>query len=123
MTDEPILAREAELRLAMLFGDVVALARLIDDALVFTGPDGAVVGKADDLEMHRSGRVRMTTVELGERQIVHLAPSIVLVVVRVELAGTFDGVAFQGPYRYTRIWAERPDGWRIVGGHVSAIAV
>ena len=36
MTEEVILAREEELRQAQLNGDVAALDRLIDDALVFT---------------------------------------------------------------------------------------
>ena len=45
MADDPILAREAELREAMLANDVSALDRLIDDALVFTTLEGAVVGK------------------------------------------------------------------------------
>jgi hypothetical protein len=30
--------------------------------------------------------------------------------------------SFAGPFRYTRVWRARDDGWRIVAGHVSAIA-
>jgi hypothetical protein len=41
MADDPILARETELREAMLANDVSALDRLIDDALVFTTLEGA----------------------------------------------------------------------------------
>ena len=52
MTQDPsvdsLLACEAALRQAQLGGDVAALDRLLDDTLMFTGPDGAVYGKADD---------------------------------------------------------------------------
>jgi hypothetical protein len=41
----------------------------------------------------------------------------------MEMAGSFRGTPFAGPYRYTRVWCERPDGWRIVAGHVSAVQV
>ncbi len=62
MGDDSILTAEADLRAAQLAGDVAALDRLLDDGLVFTGLDGAVVGKADDLALHRSGRLRITRV-------------------------------------------------------------
>src|SRR4051812_11153778 len=42
---DAVLAREEELRQAQLSGDVTALERLLDDGLVFTALDGAVVSK------------------------------------------------------------------------------
>ena len=45
--------REEALRQAQLAGDTEALECLLDDALVFTGPDGLVYGKADELDAHR----------------------------------------------------------------------
>jgi hypothetical protein len=39
----------------------------------------------------------------------------------MEMTGTFEGVAFAGPFRYTRVWRATGEGWRIVAGHVSAI--
>jgi hypothetical protein len=33
----------------------------------------------------------------------------------------FEGVAFAGPFRYTRVWRAQGNGWRIVAGHVSAV--
>jgi hypothetical protein len=111
MTDDPILAREEELRRAQLAGDAAALDRLLDDALVFTALDGAVVGKADDLALHRSGRLRVTRMDPGDRHVLRLG-TVVVVSVRMEAAATIDGVEVGGPPRYTRVWCERPDGWR-----------
>ena len=124
MTQDPssdsLLACEAALRQAQLAGDVAALDRLLDDTLMFTGPDGAVYGKADDLDAHRQGWVRISRLEPSEERIQRFG-SLAVVSVRMEMAGTFKGAAFAGPFRYTRGWREGPHGWRIVAGHVSPV--
>ncbi|MFI7708770.1 nuclear transport factor 2 family protein [Nonomuraea sp. NPDC049480] len=56
-------AAERRLQQAQLASDVAKLDRLIDDRLVFTGPDGRHYTKQDDLELHRSGWQSMTRVE------------------------------------------------------------
>jgi ketosteroid isomerase-like protein len=120
MSEDPILASEAELRSAMLAGDVATLDRLIDDALMFTGPDGAVVGKQEDLNAHRSRRLQLTRLEPSDERVT-CEGAIAIVSVRMDLAGTWDGAAMGGTFRYTRVWCQRPDGWRVIAGHVSAV--
>lgn len=120
LPDDELRACELALRQAQLAGDADLLEQLLDDALVFTGPDGNVYRKADDLDAHRQGWVRITRLEPGEEQILRFGV-VAVVIVRVEMAGTFKGEAFAGPFRYTRVWCARPDGWRIVAGHVSAV--
>jgi Domain of unknown function (DUF4440) len=116
-----LLECESALRRAQLASDVAVLDRLLDDELVFTGPDGALYGKADDLEAHRAGLVRIVRLEPSEERVQRFG-SVAVISVRMEMRGTFKGAEFAGPFRYTRIWCERPDGWRIVAGHVSPIA-
>src|SRR5262245_46616560 len=120
MTEEAILAREEELRQAQLSGDVAALDRLIDDALVFTALDGRVVGKADDLALHRSGRLRITRMDPADRHILDLG-QVAVVSVLMQASAVLDGGEVSGPLRYTRVWCERSDGWRVVAGHMSAV--
>jgi ketosteroid isomerase-like protein len=120
MTEDAILAREEELRQAQLNGDVAALDRLIDDALVFTALDGRVVGKADDLALHRSGRLRITRMDPADRHILHLG-TVAVVSVLMQASAILDGGEVSGPLRYTRVWCERADGWRVVAGHMSAV--
>jgi ketosteroid isomerase-like protein len=119
-SDESLRACEAALRQAQLDGDVRALDRLVDDSLIFTGPNGAVYGKQDDLDGHRRGIIRITRLEPSEERI-HRFGDIAVVSVRMEMSGTFEGKAFAGPFRYTRVWRANDDGWRIVAGHVSAV--
>lgn len=119
-SDDSLRACETAIRRAQLASDVATLDLLVDDALVFTGPDGAIYGKRDDLDAHRNGTVRITRLEPSEERIQRFG-SIAVVSVRMEMAGTFRDAAFAGPFRYTRVWCERPEGWRVVAGHVSAV--
>ena len=119
-SEASLRACEADLRRAQLASDVGELDRLVDEALVFIGPNGAVYGKNDDLDAHRRGLIRITRLEPSEER-VRLFGHIAVVSVRMEMSGTFEGVAFAGPFRYTRVWRAVGDGWRIVAGHVSAV--
>jgi len=119
-SDASLLACEAALRKAQLTSNVEELDRLVDDALVFTGPNGAVYGKQDDLDAHRRGLIRITRLDPSEERIQRFG-NIAVVSVRMEMSGTFEGAPFAGPFRYTRVWRAHEDGWRIVAGHVSAV--
>lgn len=119
-SDAALHAAEAALRRAQLAGDAAALERLVDDALVFTGPDGLLYGKQDDLDAHRNGWVRITRLEPSEERVLRL-DDVAVLSVRMDMAGTFKGAPFAGTFRYTRVWCARPDGWRVVAGHVSAV--
>lgn len=66
--------------------------------------------------------VRITRLEPSEERIQRFGP-IAVVSVRMEMSGTFEGAAFAGPFRYTRVWCARREGWRIVAGRVSAVLV
>jgi hypothetical protein len=87
---------------------------------VFTGIDGKLYGKADDLALHRSGKLRITRMDPGERHVLRFG-AVVVINVRMEAAATVDGAEVSGPLRYTRVWCERPGGWRVVAGHMSAV--
>ena len=118
--DDALHAAETALRRAQLAGDVAALDRLLDDALFFTGPDGALYTKAQDLDAHRHGWIRITRLEPSEERVERFG-DVGVVSVRMEMAGEFNGQSFAGPYRYTRIWRRSDAGWTVVAGHVSAV--
>ena len=118
--DEEILACEAELLRAQLASDVAALDRLLDDVLVFATLDGTLASKSDDLSLHGSGRLRITRMEPIDRHLLHLGVTSI-VTVQMDAAAVVDGVPISGKLRYTRIWHKRPDGWRVVAGHMSSV--
>jgi ketosteroid isomerase-like protein len=121
MTDDPILAVEDALREAMLAGDVAALDRLIDADLMFVSHLGAVVGKAEDLEMHRTRRLRITSMTPSDQRIQRLGETTV-VTVRMHTTAIVDGTAVEQTFRYTRVWHRRAEGWKIVSGGMVVVA-
>jgi len=121
--DQEIAELEAQLRAAQLAADVPALDRLIADELLFTGPDGRLGTKAQDLEAHASGVVRFRTHEPEELRVRRVGKNVAIAALRARLAVEVGGTITRGSYRYTRVWAREKGGpWRVVGGHVSEVA-
>jgi ketosteroid isomerase-like protein len=121
MTDADIVALEAELRAAQLGADVAALDRLISDNLLFTGPDGALATKAEDLAAYREGVMRVSSHEPEELRVRRVGEEVAVVALRTRMTGSYAGTPFSGIARYTRVWAREEGRWRIVGGHVSVV--
>ena len=113
--------RDAERRLqrAQLASDVAALDRLIDDRLIFTGPDGRRYTKQDDLQVHLSGRQSMTRVDEEDLTVLVVGGTGVTWFLGT-LEGTMDGEPFRARVRYTRTWIRDDNGWRLIAAHVSA---
>lgn len=119
--ESSVLACEEQLRQAQLSGDVEALDRLIDESLIFTALGGTLVGKRDDLALHRSGTFRISRMDVIEQQVMDLG-EVAVVVTAMEASATIGEAVEEGRLRYTRVWRRFADGWRVVAGHMSTIA-
>jgi ketosteroid isomerase-like protein len=120
--DPEIVALEARIRSAQLGADVDALDALISDNLLFTGPDGHLGTKAQDLDAHRSGAVRFLSHEPKELRIRRVGTNVAICALLAELAVEVNGTTTRGTYRYMRVWAQESTGpWRVVAGHVSHV--
>lgn len=120
--DPEIVALEAELRRAQLEADVGTLDRLIADELLFTGPDGRLGTKAEDLAAHGSGVVRFREHEPEELRVRAVGDTVRVVALRTRLIVEANGTPVSGTFSYTRVWAKELGGpWRIVAGQVSAV--
>src|SRR5215216_6696075 len=85
-SDDPeIVALEAALRVAQLTADVEALAGLISDDLLFTGPDGQLATKAQDLAAHRSGALRIREHRPLELRVRRASSTVAVVALRTRL--------------------------------------
>jgi len=120
VTDE-LRAAERRLQAAQLASDVDALDALVDERLIFTGPDGLLYDKQDDLRVHRTGAQRMTRVDEEDLQVLVVGSTGV-----TWFLGTLEGTTPDGPFaarvRYTRTWVHEGGAWRLVAAHVSAVA-
>ena len=119
--ERQIVTAEERLRLAMLASDPDALDRLIAPELIFTNHLGQVFGKAEDLQLHRSGQLTFQAIESAERQLM-VSPLIAVVSARFKLAGIYQGSPFDADLRYTRVWKLTvPSVWQVVAGHSSPV--
>lgn len=117
-----IAAAEERLRLAALAGDVAALDALLADDLVFVDAAGRVLDKEADLDLHRSGALKLNRVAFSELAIRPLDAATVHTVLRVEAEGVAGGAPFAATLRFSRLWRRGPQGWQVAAIHSSAIA-
>jgi len=117
-----IVDAEDRLRAAMLSSDIRALDELLAPGLIFTDHLGQLLGKEDDLAAHRSGMLKVNGLKASEQ---HIRPhgDVVIVSVRMQLSGIYDGNPASGDFRFTRVWALSPNKtWQLVAAHSSMVA-
>jgi ketosteroid isomerase-like protein len=121
MTRAAIKHGEQRLRDAMLASDIDSLDQLLDDALVFITVDGKLVRKEDDLELHRSGTLKLTQLDSRELVVELHGADVGVTSTLVEVAGTNNGQPFAATCRYVRTWRRDESGaWRVIAGAVVA---
>jgi ketosteroid isomerase-like protein len=119
-TEEELRAAERRLQAAQLAGDVDALEELLDDRVVGVGPDSVPLGKAEDLETHRTGALRITRFDEEQLDVLVDGPLGVTWVV-IDAEGEEQGTPFAGRLRYTRTWLHRHGRWRVLAAHISIV--
>ena len=93
---------------------------LIDPALVFTGPDGSVLNREQDLAAHAEGLLNLSRLDLSDTRYTVIG-DMVLVTTKATLAGRFADAVIDGRYAYTRLWRETGSGWAVVAGQAARI--
>lgn len=88
---------------------------------MFVAPDGSVIDKAGDLELHRSGAQRISQLDFSDLLMRTHGEAAVATVAAV-VTGTFNEQPFSGHFRYLRTWARTRTGWQVVAGCASLIA-
>ena len=113
-------AVEAQLREAMLAGDLKMLDALLADDLVFTNQAGQRLSKADDLAAHQSGLLKIERIDISDQR---MRPSgtCAIVTLVADVAGTYDGQSFSGRFAYTRVWEAADGHWKVAAAHCSAL--
>lgn len=95
--------------------DIAELDRLIHDDLAFVIPGGQVVTKTMDLEGYRSGMMKVENIS-SEEQEIKLADDTATVVAIIRMKGTFGDQAFDGIFRFLRVWKLCGTEWKIIAG-------
>lgn len=103
--DPGIVVLEGKLREAQLCADVATLDELIAAELLFTGPDGRLATKAQDLAAHASGAVRFREHQPGELRVRAVGDEVRVVGLLARLVVEVGGTPVSGTFRYTRVSA------------------
>jgi ketosteroid isomerase-like protein len=114
-------AMEAQLREAMLAGDLKMLDALLADDLVFTNQAGHRLTKADDLDTHKSGLLKIKRIDISDQR-VRPAGTCAIVTLVADVGGLYDGQSFSGRFAYTRVWETANGHWRVAAAHCSTIS-
>lgn len=120
MTKTEILEQENRLYEAMKNSDLKELDVLLHEDLLFIAPGGEILTKVNDMENYRSGILKINRLdpEIKELQIMD---DLAIVVLIVDLEGTYQAEPFEARYQYIRFWKRFPEGIKVVGG--SGIAI
>ena len=108
-----ILALETRRYNAMTSNDLVALAALLHDGLVYTHSSGVVDTKDSYLEALRSSRTRYLSVEQREQQ-VKLLGEVALVIGATHIEVDVVAVRKSLDLRSLAVWTATPAGWQFI---------
>jgi hypothetical protein len=89
--DHEIVVLEAEIRAAQLSADTAALNELISDNLLFTGPDGQLGTKTQEMEEYRSGTVKFLAHVPQEPRIRRVGMNVAISSLRAQLTVAIAG--------------------------------
>jgi ketosteroid isomerase-like protein len=117
-----ILNAEEQLRQAMLSSDGRVLNELLAPEIMITSHLGQLLGKQDDLSAHESSLIKIHELRPSEQHI-KIYGEVVIVSVRMQLSGSYNGNPANGDFRFTRVWTVTSSGtWHIVAAHIGLVA-
>ena len=111
---------ERRLQAAQRDADVETLDALLHPRVVGVGPDGTVFSKADDLDSHRSGALRITSL-VEESVQVHDDGLTGMTRTTARVDAVDRGTQVSARLRYTRLWVRADGRWRVLAATVAPV--
>ncbi|GAC1638239.1 MAG: hypothetical protein NVS9B14_18650 [Candidatus Acidiferrum sp.] len=113
-----VLAAEEARRLAMLRGDVVALAALLTDDVTIVWGDGTVDDKMSTLALFRSGRLRYGQLDYTNTR-VRLYEKTAIVTGEARVQARSDEKTMTHNVRVTRVYVNQLGSWRLAASQTT----
>ncbi len=112
---------ESRLQNAMLNSNIDELNELLGDDLIFTNHFGHLMTKQDDLNLHKSGTLKIQKIEL-ENLNIKLLNEVALVNTEARIIGILNNQISENKFRFSRIWSQKSnDLWQVVMVHSTLI--
>ena len=118
--ERELLKVNQEYDYALVRGDTAALNRIYGDEYTYTSSSGAVLNKAQQIEVIRSGALKIES-GASERMEVRLYSNTALVLGYFKAKGQYKGEPFDLTERFTSVWSKRGGRWQIVAEHVTTV--
>jgi ketosteroid isomerase-like protein len=111
--EQELLKVNKEYDEALVRGDTSALGSIFGEEFIYTSTSGEVVNKAQQLELIRSGGLKIES-GASEHVQVRLYGDMAIVIGSFKAKGNFKGQAFDSTERYTSVWVKRGGRWQLV---------
>jgi len=118
--EEQIAACEEMLLSAIKENNISRLEELLHDALLFNLQDGKTITKHIDIEVYRSGNIKIYELS-SEEQTIQIIGDNAVVTKTIHLKGMYLSQPFDGIYRYLRVWKLFAERWRVIAGACHAL--
>ena len=119
--EQELLKVNKEYDEALVRGDTLALDRIFGEEFIYTSTSGEVVNKSQQLELIRSGQMKIEAGASDDVQ-VRLYGSMALVIGSFKAKGQFKGQAFDSTERYTSVWVKRGGRWQLIAEQGTLVA-
>ena len=119
-TDQAVLSIEKEMLNALLKGDASASERYLADTYIFTGPDGEVSNKAQNVADLKSGDLKFQSASLDDAKVSVYGDTAIVTFASTD-KGTYKGKDISGKTRWTDVFVKKNGKWQIVASHGSRI--
>jgi ketosteroid isomerase-like protein len=118
--EKAVLRIEKEMLDALLKGDASASERYLAETYIFTGPDGMVTNKAQNVADLKSGDLKFQSATLDDAK-VNVYGDTAIVTFASDDKGTYKGKDISGKTRWTDVFVKRGGKWQIVSSHGSRV--
>jgi ketosteroid isomerase-like protein len=118
--EQDITRIEKEMVAAVLKGDTGPSNRYLADQYIFTGPDGATMGKAESINDLKSGSLKLQAATLDDMK-VQVYGDTAVVTYSSNDKGTYKGKDISGKTRWTDVFVKQNGRWMVVASHGSRV--
>ncbi|MFC5682987.1 nuclear transport factor 2 family protein [Flavobacterium sp. MAHUQ-51] len=114
-TRNQVVEHENILYQAIIEGNINTLEKLLHNDLLFIIPNGEMITKEIDLNMYREGTFKVNEI-VPNMEALNIIDDVAVVVVLMELKGSYNSESFEAKYRYIRFWKNFKEGLKVIGG-------
>ncbi|ARS39275.1 hypothetical protein CA265_06150 [Sphingobacteriaceae bacterium GW460-11-11-14-LB5] len=126
LSDQETILLIADLEEKLLDGfkktDLNTLDLLFADGMLFHDQYGNVLDKEMDLDAYRSGRIKITKINVSKREI-RVFESIVIVSASLFIKGNYADLLLNGKYQWLRVWGKVKEEWKVISASCTSISI